>query len=60
MRLSETMVVMLSMNTASWGVHPLYASEVVNEAVEKCTKACFAICTKGRSITATTTPVEIA
>ncbi|XP_030503738.1 thionin [Cannabis sativa] len=36
------------------------ASEVVNEAVEKCTKACFAICTKGRSITATTTPVEIA
>ncbi|KAF4351402.1 probable thionin-2.4 [Cannabis sativa] len=32
------------------------ASEVVKEAVEKCTKACFAICTKG-SITAT--PVEI-
>ncbi|KAF4386236.1 hypothetical protein G4B88_003453 [Cannabis sativa] len=33
------------------------ASEVVKEAVEKCTKACFAICTKG-SITAT--PFEIA
>ncbi|KAF4358599.1 thionin-like [Cannabis sativa] len=33
------------------------ASEVVKEAVEKCTKACFAIYTKG-SITAT--PVEIA
>ncbi|KAF4358597.1 thionin [Cannabis sativa] len=33
------------------------ASEVVKEAVEKCTKACFAICTKG-SITATL--VEIA